>query len=300
MLDFRVSTFLELCRYGSYTKTAAKLHITQPVVTQHIQYLEKQFKVKLFRYTSRELSLTKQGKLLYDFASSVRTNLAKLHEQIQNLELGTKNISLGATENIGEYILPDVVSEYLANEKCDKLKFLLGSTDYLLELLHEGRIKFAIVDGQFDKNDYSTELLFTEKTIVICAPDHPYSGKQRNFRDLLEETLIVRAEGSTPRTIIEQYLKERNQSIENFHNYIEINHLNIMKKLVQKGLGIAFLYNHAVKDDIESGLLGYIDVPDFSMRREINYVELKDDYFAGEYDSFLHYCRKEIAEANFE
>ncbi|MDO4589523.1 MAG: LysR family transcriptional regulator [Fusobacterium sp.] len=39
MLDFRVYTFLELCKTLSYTKTAENLYITQPAVTQHIKYL---------------------------------------------------------------------------------------------------------------------------------------------------------------------------------------------------------------------------------------------------------------------
>ena len=41
MIDFRLETFLVLCKTGSYTRAAEQLHITQPAVTQHIQYLEK-------------------------------------------------------------------------------------------------------------------------------------------------------------------------------------------------------------------------------------------------------------------
>lgn len=299
MLDFRIKTFLEVCRRGSYTKAAASLHLTQPAVTQHIQHLEKQFGTRLLLYTARELSLTPQGKMLYDFAAGVETNLGKLHERLENLESGSVSIRLGTTENIGEYIMPDIVSDYLACEKCDELRFMIGSTNYLLELLTEGRIKFAIVDGQFDKQAFSTELLFTEKTVIICAPDHPKANTRVGFQDLLDETLIVRAQGSTPRIIIDLYLQERNQSVDSFSNYIEINNLNVTKKFVQKGMGIAFIYHHAVKEDIANGLLGFIEVPDFHMLREINYVALKDDFYSGEYRTFLDYCRRHIAEAHY-
>jgi DNA-binding transcriptional LysR family regulator len=298
MLDFRVNTFLELCRCGSYTKTAAKLHMTQPAVTQHMQYLEKTLQVKLFRYAAKELTLTKQGKLLFDFAGSVETNLSKLREHIQNSETDVSAICLGTTENIGEYIMPDIVSVYLAHEKCDDLKVMIGGTDYLLGLLQDGKIKFAVVDGQFDKKAFNTELLFIEKTVIICAPGHRYASKTLRFSGLLNETLIIRPKGSAPRTNIEQFLKERNLSVEDFDNHIEIDSLNITKKFVQKGMGIAFIYNHAVKDDIHAGLLGHIDVPDFNMLREINYVELKDDYFESEYKTFLEYCRQKIYAEN--
>ena len=43
MLDFRLLTFMKLCELKSYTKTAEYLHMTQPTVTQHVQYLERQY-----------------------------------------------------------------------------------------------------------------------------------------------------------------------------------------------------------------------------------------------------------------
>ena len=41
MLDFRMDTFLEVCRSMNFTRAAQTLHITQPAVSQHIHYLEK-------------------------------------------------------------------------------------------------------------------------------------------------------------------------------------------------------------------------------------------------------------------
>ena len=61
MLDFRIQTFLTLCETLSYTKTAALLHITQPTVTQHIQFLENEYGCKLFCYSRKSLSLTERG-----------------------------------------------------------------------------------------------------------------------------------------------------------------------------------------------------------------------------------------------
>ena len=50
MLDFRLKTFLTLCKAMNYTKTAEILHITQPAVSQHIKYLEEDYGVRLFNY----------------------------------------------------------------------------------------------------------------------------------------------------------------------------------------------------------------------------------------------------------
>ncbi len=64
MIDFRHQTFLHLCQIKNYTKTAKKLHITQPTVSQHIKHLEEYYGVKLFNYSSKKLNLTEAGKKL--------------------------------------------------------------------------------------------------------------------------------------------------------------------------------------------------------------------------------------------
>ena len=58
MLDFRIMTFLEVCRTMNYTKAAENLNLTQPAVSQHIHWLEQQYRVKVFSYINKNLYLT--------------------------------------------------------------------------------------------------------------------------------------------------------------------------------------------------------------------------------------------------
>ena len=60
MLDYRVLTFLTLYDEMNYRRTAEKLNMTQPGVTQHIHYLEHYYGVKLFSYDGRTLSRTQK------------------------------------------------------------------------------------------------------------------------------------------------------------------------------------------------------------------------------------------------
>ncbi len=48
MLNYRIDTFLNLCKSKSFTQTSKELNITQPAVTQHIQYLEKYYEKNLY------------------------------------------------------------------------------------------------------------------------------------------------------------------------------------------------------------------------------------------------------------
>ena len=64
MLDYRINTFITLYNEMNYRKTAEKLNMTQPGVTQHIHYLEGYYGVKLFEYNGRSLSKTENAEML--------------------------------------------------------------------------------------------------------------------------------------------------------------------------------------------------------------------------------------------
>ena len=55
MLDFRTDTFLAVCDTMNFTEAARRLHITQPAVSQHIRFFEKEYDVKLFSYCNKQL-----------------------------------------------------------------------------------------------------------------------------------------------------------------------------------------------------------------------------------------------------
>ena len=86
MLDFRIDTFLSVCRHMSYTKAAEELHITQPAVSQHIHCLEMDYHAKLFRYAGKKLSLTDAGSLLLNTAITMKHDDVHLRDQLHQLQ----------------------------------------------------------------------------------------------------------------------------------------------------------------------------------------------------------------------
>lgn len=61
MLDFRIYTFLEVCKYMNFTKAAEALHITQPAVSQHIRYIEEYYQTRLFTFQEKAGSDRSRG-----------------------------------------------------------------------------------------------------------------------------------------------------------------------------------------------------------------------------------------------
>ena len=112
MLDHRSETFLVLYDEMNYRKTAEKLNMTQPGVTQHIQYLERYYGVKLFCYDGRTLTRTKEADRLKRYLDGLRTEELALRQSFAKSDL--VELRLGATKTIGEFVIVPEIERFLA------------------------------------------------------------------------------------------------------------------------------------------------------------------------------------------
>lgn len=286
MLDIRIETFLNLCETKSYTKTAQILNITQPTVTQHIQYLEKKYRCRLVNYSGKSLKLTEKGEKLKIFALAMKANNFKIEQDM--LKDSTKNtkINFGSTLTIGEYVMPEKIADYLNQYPDTNITMLVDNTEVLLKKLEEGLIDFAIIEGYFDKDRYGYTLVKTATYIGVCGESYPLAYKIVTFDELLQERLIVREKGSGTRDILETLLHEHNLSIDSFLSQLEIGNFNAIKELVMNGLGITFVYQEVVEKELREGRLLPLTVEGFHIKREFNIVYLKEDVLLDKYTDF--------------
>ena len=84
MLDFRIDTFLAVCKFMNFTKASQYLNITQPAVSGHIRYLEEYYQVKLFVYSGKKMYLTKEGKILLEVATTLKHDDIFLKNKLKN------------------------------------------------------------------------------------------------------------------------------------------------------------------------------------------------------------------------
>ena len=115
MLDYRTETFLTVCKTLNFTTAAKQLNITQPAVSQHIHFLEKQYNTILFNYKNKELSLTPSGQILYKHLLTMKNNEQALMNEINNITSNIETLSIGVTMTIGEYAIVDKLANFIQN-----------------------------------------------------------------------------------------------------------------------------------------------------------------------------------------
>jgi LysR family transcriptional regulator, transcriptional activator of the cysJI operon len=285
MIDFRHETFLHLCKIKNYTKTARELHMTQPAVTQQIQFLEEHYGCKLFNYSGKTLIITKKGQQLFEYTMRMMADSNRIRTEIMSNDK-KQTLTFGATLSIGEYIMPGILSKVMGSMNDIQLNMLVENTQSLLTKLQDGTINFALLEGFFDKSKYGYKLFSFEEFIGVCSPNSKFREGVYSLNELLPNRLILRESGSGTRDILEQILLERNLSKQSFDSIIEVGNMSTIKELVKDNHGISFMYKVAAQKEILNGTLFKINIKDFKVLREFNFLYLKDSVFE---DQFLQW-----------
>ncbi|MGB4660970.1 MAG: LysR substrate-binding domain-containing protein, partial [Mobilitalea sp.] len=123
-----------------------------------------------------------------------------------------------------------------------------------------------------------------EKYVLICSEDYPLKNIG-DFKELFSHNLIVREDGSGTREILERYLSDQGYSFKDFMSISTIGSIHVIKELVEKKCGISFLYEIAVKKEIEEGKIRVIKLPDCNMYHEFNFIWRKNCVFHEYYQS---------------
>ncbi len=266
MLDYRVLTFLTLYDEMNYRRTAEKLNMTQPGVTQHIHYLENYYGVKLFEYDGRTLSKTKQAEQLKRHFESVRTEEISLKEGF--VQADRLHLRVGATKTIGEFVIvPEVRKFLLHGNHC--LDLVVDNTENLLAMLSRGELDFAVIEGVFDKERYPHHLFKKERFVGICGRHYPFAGQTVSLAEIFREGLIVRERDSGTRRLLEQAIADRGYSLDSFRSCSSISNFSVICELVAKNGAITFAYEPIAnsRDDLAT-----FTVDGMKIQGEFNFV----------------------------
>lgn len=281
MLDYRVETFLTVCRDMNFTKAAKHLGITQPAVTQHIRFMEDHYGVSLFSYQKKQLSLTREGRILYERLTSLTNDEEKIQEELASVTEDKELVSVGVTMTIGEYAIVPAISAYLARHPEVNLELHYGNTTQLLEQLKNGKISMALVEGYYPADQYDHINFSHQEFIPVCAAGHGFAcGTPETLKDLVQERLLIREKGSGTRNILERSLALQGMSVEDFHSYAQVENMHTIIELLQNDCGISFLYKVAALEELKNGALQEISLADFQMSHEFDFIWDKNSLYA--------------------
>ena len=245
MNDPRLLTLLTLIKVKSYTKTAERLFITQPAVSQHVKSLEHQYDITIFDGT-KGFNLTKQGEILVEYARRMQNQDIQLKETLTNSLNRTLPIKIGISD-FCKGILNEIEFLNLITDKYHyKVEMYVLNSNDLFAGLESGKIDLAIIDNSYNDDLFEGILLDTYNIVPFVSKEGKFKEIKRITREMLKNNPIVFSndlEGMTIST--KEALKKSNILLSN-NNIHTSNSPYLMTELIKKFDCIGFMYSNFV------------------------------------------------------
>lgn len=276
-LDIRqIETFVHVANLKSFSKAAKKLYITQPTVTNHIQNLENELGTLLINRSGKNISLTDAGALFYKHAINIlnscqmaKFDLAAYKGSIQG------HVHIYSSSVPRKYILPTIISKFL--QKYPNVTFTLenkDSKDTVTSIL-EAETDFGIVGAKYPSKKLDYIDLVEDKLLVI-TPNNSHFPKP-NFStlkigEIVDQKIIFREEGSGTRELVIKELEKNNIDMDSLNIVGFSEDTEVIKNLVSLGVGISFVSNRGIDEDIRAGKYKAYYVDGLNLTRNFYFV----------------------------
>lgn len=269
MLDQKLKTLLAVAEEKSFTKASLKLSLTQPAVSHQIQLLEEEYNVKIINRGKKEITLTREGEVIVNFAKKFKAMEEQMIGELHNLSI---KIKMGITHTAESNAITEIVARFTKLNPNVSIIIITDTTPNLYKMVENYELDFAWVDSKITEANINWFPLDTDYLVCVLNNDNTLTKKEViTLNDLKKERLILRLKSSTTRKIFEASLEAINDSINNYNVVLEVDIIATIKDLIRKDFGISILSKSACMDEVTKKKLTILPIKDLSMERQ-NYV----------------------------
>jgi DNA-binding transcriptional LysR family regulator len=256
MENFRLKVFRAVANHLNFSRAAEELLLTQPAVTQQIKALEDEYGVSLFDRSGGRIALTSAGRALLPYATRLKEISDEAQIAVANASgtLGGQ-LSLGASQTIGQYLLPALVAGFLRENPRVSVSARSGNTDAILEALVEHTIQLALVEGPALRKDVHIEPFMEDHMVLVVPASHEWADHDVDLASIKDAPLLMREFGSGSRRVIEKALVQAGLSKKDLKTRMELDSTEGLLSAVESGLGVTFVSHWAVRNQLALGTL---------------------------------------------
>lgn len=286
-----LNTFYQVARIGNISKAANILYVSQPAITKSIKKLENLFGITLFVRNVRGVSLTYEGEMLFHYIQphiDVLLNSSTKMNSLKNLEEGLINIGAG-TSITRMALLPSII-KFNAKYPNIKIKIIHSVTSNLIKDLRYGNLDFILLNLPYSvPNDLiTTPYIKIHDCFVASSSEFDKLELSKiHIGDLNQYPLILEQKNSNTRMFLESFTSKEKI---NLVPKIELSSISLIKDFVMAGLGIGFLPEELIKEDLLSGKLFKLPLSKGIPSRNIGILtnkNMKPCYAAQQFMKFL-------------
>ncbi|GHO86316.1 LysR family transcriptional regulator [Dictyobacter formicarum] len=284
-------TFRMVAATLSFSRTAQSLNYVQSSVTAQIQTLEEELGVRLFDRLGKRIALTDAGKRFLPYVEKILDLSEEAREAVTDDDVPSGSLTISAPETLCIYRLPALLR--LFRDRFPQVKVIFKPSPYedLRRSVSDGVVDVAfVIDGPQRSTALMVEQLVSEPLLILVAPDHELAQLPSiQAQDLDGESFLLTEAGCSYRVFFERALNE-----EGVHptTHLEFTSVEAIKQCVMASMGVAFLPEVTVAQEIAQGRLVALNWPEHNFHVHTQILWHKEKWLSPALNAFLTVTRE--------
>jgi len=291
----QMEALIFLVEERSFSRAAKRMLLTQPALTKNIRNVEDCLGAKVVHRSNAGVSLTPEGKILYDYAQRIVRLRREASNKIQQLHENTGgDIYLSASTIPATYILPRAMSEFKKSHPDIRIFIKTEDSEEVMNMVLDREVEIGCIGKKPQNAKLIAEPLWQDRLILVVPQYHRWIKKGAiDISELMQEPFVLREKGSATRDVFESYLKDNKAvSLSQFNICGELGSSEAIKEAVIAELGVSVLSAHAVRRELASKILFEIPMASCRIERRFNLIYLKQFEFRLHHKIFIHFLKE--------
>lgn len=275
-----LSTFLAIAEHGGVLAASRAMHLSQPALSARIQRLEDAVGQSLFDRTNQGMQVNEAGKRLLPIARKLPLLLREALETVDPHLIAetAAPLRLIASSTVSDYVFAPLIAEYLQSHPATGVELLSGNSDEVFAAVRSGRFALGAVEGLTRATGLHLEPFLYDTIIPVYAPGRVDKSLKAILTKPLTSTqveqlpILWREPGSGTRRVIEESLAHHGYSPHSLRLQYVFGSTMAVKNAVLSGLGIAFLPERILSQELALKRLKRIETLKVTIQRPFSWV----------------------------
>lgn len=256
---------------NNFSKAAKRLFITQPSVSHSIKQLETNLDIQLFHRTSKGVTITDEGKILFDYvhqAFGLIDNAEREISELKGLESG--HVTIGGSDSTCKHYLLPYIQTFQKSFPNIQIKLQHGSTPQILDKLTNRSIDIGVVHLPINQSQIQmTEFLSINSTFVVGEKYKNIADKTLSLEAMLDYPIISFSETSSSRKFLDQLFQKQGLSVK---PDIEVGSVELLIECAKIGMGIGFVTKELISKELDDGELYEVHLDEHLEKRKVGII----------------------------
>ena len=277
----------------NFTRAAEVLYISQPSLSKQIKTLEKTLGITLINRESNKIFLTENGKVFLQYSERILALCEESCRALIDLKNGDRgNLIVGASQTIGTYLIPQVLSLFAQNYPQIDLKIQINSTPIIINNILKRKIDIALVGGEIPnklRKNLITKYFVKDEIHLIISTIHPFAKKKIiNKEDLYYLNFISLNSSSPIQKFIDNILIQNQIETNQLKVIMQLNSIEGIKTAVSLGLGAAFVSSLAIEKELKLKTIETLTIKDIKITRSLSVISNSKHYQSKAFEFFYN------------